>query len=107
MTDNYYNLAITPPKGTRVIGKGEAAAIALAKKADGILASNNLRDIKNYVDEYGLKHTTTGDILVEALERGIITEADGNALWANMLGKRRMLPTATFSDYLTTCGRSM
>lgn len=101
---DYHNLAITPPKGTRVIGKGEAAAIALAKKSDGILASNNLHDIMKYVDEYGLKHTTTGDILVEALERGIITEADGNVLWANMLSKRRMLPTATFSDYLIGAG---
>ena len=37
-----------------VIGKGEAAGIVLAKKHDGILASNNLRDVKRYVRKFGL-----------------------------------------------------
>lgn len=35
----YYELAISPPKERRIIGKGEAAAIVLAKIYDGILAS--------------------------------------------------------------------
>ena len=72
----------------------------MTKNNDGILASNNLRDVKKYVEKYGLKHITTGDILVEALDQGIITEIDGNAIWANMIAKNRILPTASFSDYL-------
>ena len=98
--NEYYNLAVSPPTGEKIIGKGEAAAIVLTKRDNGILASNNLRDIKRYVDEYGLKHITTGDILVEALHKGFITESDGNTIWANMLAKRRMLPAPSFSDYL-------
>ena len=96
----YCSLAVTPPTGEMVIGKGEAAAIVMTKSSDGVLASNNLRDIQKYVDKYHLKHITTGDILVEALKKGIITETEGNAIWTNMIAKRRMLPTPTFTDFL-------
>jgi predicted nucleic acid-binding protein len=96
----YYELAIAPPKGEKVIGKGEAAAIALAKAYGGIIASNNLKDISKYVGKYNLEHITTGDILVAALNKGYIDEATGNKIWQDMIGKRRMLPTATFTEYL-------
>ena len=52
-----------------------------------------------YVKEYDLKHLDTGHILMEALEKGIITETDGNDIWQRMLKKRRRLPTRSFSDY--------
>ena len=63
----YRDLAILPPKGAKIIGKGEAAAIALAKTYGGILASNNLKDISKYVTKYNLRHKTTGEILVVAI----------------------------------------
>lgn len=96
----YCELAISPPKGEKVIGKGEAAAIALAKTYNGIIASNNLKDISKYVEKYNLEHKTTADLLVEALNKGFIDEAAGNQIWTNMIVKRRMLPTATFTEYL-------
>ncbi|HHV17631.1 MAG TPA: hypothetical protein GXZ27_02050 [Thermoanaerobacterales bacterium] len=98
----YYNLAISPPKGEKLIGKGEAAAITLAKTYNGIIASNNLRDISKYVEKYGLEHVATGDILVAALNKGYIDEIIGNQIWTNMIRKKRMLPTATFTDYIKT-----
>ena len=98
----YYELVISPPKGEKIIGKGEAAAIALAKTYNGIIASNNLKDISKYVYKYNLEHITTGDILVAALNKGFIDEESGNQIWAKMIDKRRMLPTATFTDYLKT-----
>lgn len=97
--DLYERLTFLPEKGHVIIGKGEAASIALAKKQDGIVASNNLRDIRPYIEEFHLKHMTTGDILLEALEKSYITEEQGNTLWAAMLAKRRKLGTATFTDY--------
>ena len=96
----YYELAISPPKGERIIGKGEAAAIVLAKTYNGVIASNNLKDISKYVEKYELEHITTADILVEALNKGYIDESTGNQIWTNMIGKRRMLPTTTFTEYL-------
>jgi len=98
----YYELAISPPKGEKVIGKGEAATIALAKIHNGIIASNNLRDISKYIEKYELDHIATGGILVNALNKGYIDERTGNQIWTNMIGKRRMLPTTTFTEYLKT-----
>lgn len=96
----YYALAISPPAGKKVIGKGEAAAIALAKTHCGILASNNLSDVAEHVDKYRLKHLTTGDILVAALINGHIDEMTGNYIWDGMKEKKRMLPTDSFTEYL-------
>lgn len=74
----------------------------MAKTYNGIIASNNLRDISKYVEKYGLEHVATGDILVAALNKGYIDEATGNQIWKNMINKRRMLPRATFTEYLKT-----
>ncbi|WP_346866638.1 MULTISPECIES: hypothetical protein [unclassified Clostridium] len=96
----YSKLTRSPDKGFKVIGKGEAAAIALVKTKGGILASNNMKDIKQYVEAYGLEHVTTGDILVEALNKKYITEDEGNTIWANMIAKNRKLPNSTFTEFL-------
>lgn len=98
----YRKLVTKPDPGHVIIGSGEAAAIALAKEQGGILASNNLRDISDYVSEFGLQHKTTGDILKEALDCGLITEAVGNQLWQNMLHKRRRLGYLSFTEFLST-----
>ena len=45
----YYQLTVAPHGGHVIIGKGEAASISLAKSSDGIVASNNLKDISSYI----------------------------------------------------------
>lgn len=97
---DYIQMTVKPEAGMRLIGRGEAASIAMVKARGGILASNNLRDILPYVTKHKLSHITTGDILMKAMNEGIITEAEGNVIWTNMLRKRRMLPAVTFSDYI-------
>ena len=87
-------------KGQKSIGRGEAGGIALAKAYNGILASNNYKDIAPYIEKYNLKHIDTGQILVEALKKGLITEEDGNNIWNKMLARKRKLPTSTFTEYL-------
>ena len=101
----YAELTGSPRPGHIVIGRGEAASLALSKTFNGIVASNNLRDIKLYIEEYGLQHTTTADILVEALDAGIISESEGNSLWSNMLKKRWQLGAPSFTEYLHQKGR--
>jgi len=98
--DIYYELTENPALGHKIIGNGEAASIALAKEKGGIVASNNLRDIVDYIKEFHLNHKTTGDILVEALQQGFITETEGNTIWTAMLHKRRKLGAPTFSDFI-------
>jgi len=96
----FYKLAVEPDQGQKLIGRGEASSIALAKENDGIVASNNLRDISIYIEEFQLKHITTGEILINAYNKELITEVDGNTIWASMLAKRRKLGAASFSGFL-------
>lgn len=96
----YYILTESPSQGHAVIGRGEAACIALAKTTGGILASNNLRDISSYVQEFKLQLMTTGNILVDACCKRLIGEELGNTIWAKMLARHRKLGADTFSEFL-------
>jgi predicted nucleic acid-binding protein len=100
--DLYIKLTTNPGIDNKIIGKGEASAISLAKYYDGILASNNMRDISPYIELYKLRHITTGNIMVEALNKGLILEGEGNVIWADMIHRQRKLPTLSFSDFLTS-----
>jgi len=44
--------------------------------------------------------STLGDILINALEKGYITEGEGNTIWCSMLAKRRKLGASSFSEYI-------
>jgi predicted nucleic acid-binding protein len=100
--DLYTKLLYSPEAGYLPIDKGEAAAIALAKTRSGVLASNNLKDISQYISLYNLKFITTAEILLESLDGHLISEGQGNVIWKDMLNRRRTLPTATFSEYLAS-----
>jgi len=96
----YIKLSRNPDPGYKIIGKGEAAAISLTKYNDGILASNNMSDVRQYIELYKLKYVTTGEIMFEALSKNLINERQGNSIWKDMLAKQRQLPANTFSEYL-------
>lgn len=101
MSDEYnLYLELTSLGSRKLIGKGEAACLALARKHKAIIASNNLRDVSEYIVEFSLDHITTGDILIEAYEKGLINENDGNIIWAEMIAKRRKLGASSFSEYM-------
>jgi len=97
---NTYRELVKGDSGHKAIGMGEAAGIALAKTYNGILASNNYADIAPYIEKYNLRHVDTGHILLEALEKGIINEQDGNDIWKKMLDKNRKLPAGSFTEYI-------
>ena len=81
-----------------IIGKGEGAAIAQAYTGSGILASNNLRDVKKYVEEYHLEHYTTLDILIMSEEREVLCESECESIWREMKQKGIMLPAGTYNE---------
>ncbi len=98
-----YNLFLKLCNGEftgRKIGDGEAAAIALAVQNNGILASNNTRDIDDAVKRFSLTRIRTGDILVKAFNCHIISEKEGNIIWNKMLNQKRYLTEKSFSEYL-------
>lgn len=84
----------------KVIGKGEAAAIACVKCNGGILASNNFKDVLYYIDKYNLEYTTTSDILLDAFDDKVITLEDANNIWKQMLDIGNYMPYQTFTEYL-------
>lgn len=95
-----YRELTTDSGRNKVIGSGEAASISLAKKHNGVLGSNNLRDVRYYIKKYSLKHVTTGGILVEAFQKGLITEQEGNSIWVSMLKKKRKIGANSFTEFL-------
>lgn len=96
----YRKMTANPDNGIKVIGKGEAMSLALAKEASGIIASNNFRDIRYYVKKFNLKYTSTGDIMVEAYNQGLFDESEGNAIWKSMIEEDCWIGAESFSDYL-------
>ncbi len=101
-TDEYdfYTKLCNGELTSRKIGNGEAAAITLAVKNNGILASNNTKDVKEAIKIYGIKQIKTGDILVKAYNCGIISKNEGNDIWKKMLKQNRYLTEKTFLRYL-------
>ncbi len=83
-----------------LIGRGEAAAITLSKKHKGVLASNNLKDVKYYVELYKLNHITTADIIHQVVSDGILTIPEADAIWSQIILKKRKLPFGSYTSYL-------
>ncbi len=75
--------------------------MALAKVYDGIIASNNSKDVILTVEVEGIPWIKTGDILEEAIDSKIITMNEGNKIWDEMLSKGRYLGKfKTLTEYL-------
>lgn len=86
----------------KCIGKGEAAALALAIQNDGVIASNNLSDIEFYIKDNDLYILTSSIILVQALEKNIISEEGAEDKWSKMLNRKRNLPASSFKHYYSS-----
>jgi len=102
----FYEMIANPDKQVVPIGKGEAAALALAKVYKGIVASNNIKDILYYVEKWALDYITSAEILIEAKHMSLIDECDGNKIWLDMLAKKRSLPADSFTEYIEHIGKN-
>lgn len=81
------------------MGDGEASAIAAAICHDGILASNNINDVKFYIDKFSIPLLTSSIILTKLFEKKLINEKEVEKYWREMILKNRKLPTPTFNQY--------
>lgn len=84
-------------KTPKRIGRGEAAAIVMARSLNGTLASNNLRDILSYVEKNKLPYICTEHILCFSYEKSYISIKEGNQIWDNMKRYKR-LPNCDFEE---------
>ncbi len=66
-----HNAYLKIKKKYKFRGSGEAAVIALTCKNGGVIASNNLVDVRGFAEDYDLKLITTAFILAKAYEFGI------------------------------------
>lgn len=81
-------------KNHEFMGDGEAAVIALTRENGGVIASNNLKDVKKLVKDFDLNLITTAFILATAYEKCIKTRAELDGIWKRMIinGRKRSLP---------------
>jgi len=85
-------------------GSGEAACMAYAYCRGGIVASNNLKDVKRYCDERQIQLLTTADVLLQEYQEGRLRLEHVDLTWQHMVQKRNRLPTGTFTEYLKLLG---
>ena len=88
----------------------------IKRRVDGMISSKDvcIKTIEVGTEEYelyasliknekGKKSIGKGEasgILMEALNKGLITVDEGDGIWMNMLARKRKLPTSSFSEYL-------
>lgn len=86
-------------KTGKICGSGESAAITLAHLNNGLVASNNLSDVEEYIESLDIELITSSMILSKAVERDIISKERADDLWKGMINKGIKLPKESFSDY--------
>jgi hypothetical protein len=86
-------------KTGKICGSDESAAITLAHLNNGLVASNNLSDVEEYIESLDIELITSSMILSKAVERDIISKENTDDLWKGMINKGIKLPKESFSDY--------
>lgn len=81
--DCYYEFRLLDVENDE--GIGELSIISLVIVNNGILASNNLKDVCKYVRKYNLEHITTAIILVNRFNNDHISFNEVENLWREML----------------------
>ena len=82
------------------LGQGEAAAIALALKSFGIVASNNLSDVENLTKLDEIPILTFSMIMSFCFELNLLSELEIESIWRKILNTtNQKLPKGSFNDY--------
>ncbi|MDN3595338.1 hypothetical protein [Zunongwangia endophytica] len=80
-------------------GAGESACMAYCRYSDDIIASSNLKDIKNYCNLHNMQFLTTFDFIGLAYHTGKWTEDQCNNFINKLVGKHK-IPYKNLQDYL-------
>ncbi|RLJ31170.1 putative nucleic acid-binding protein [Chryseobacterium sp. 7] len=82
-------------------GDGESACLAVARYTENIVASSNLKDIRQYCNLHNVEYLATMDFLCEAYRKGIFDLERCNKFITNVLAENGRLPVKKMEDY--TC----
>lgn len=83
----------------KTFGPGESACMAYCKFHRDVLASSNLKDIKQYCDENEITYLTTMDFIEAAFETGLLTEDECDTFINNVITKGSRLPFESLAEY--------
>lgn len=83
----------------KLLGDGEAEAMALVVSKKGILASNNFTDIKHFVDKYEMPLLTSAYMICISVDKGFISKEKASYMWNQMWKNGITLPKSTFEEY--------
>lgn len=78
--------------------KGEAAVLTIAYFLNGTVCSDNLKDVKPYVDRHKMGFKTTLSILFDAYAKEIITKEDGEHIITDIINDGNRIPISTFQQ---------
>lgn len=81
-------------------GSGESACMAYAKYNNCPIASSNLTEIKTFCSKNNITYMSTMDILVEALNKGSLTESECDQFIAEVKKKGSKLPVNYIKEYI-------
>lgn len=84
---------------SRFYGEGESACLAVAKHHKNIVASNNLRDVKEYCKMHGIVYLTTMHFLCYALQKGIFDKERCDRFIHTVKTEKGKLPVWKMADY--------
>ncbi|GHT50088.1 hypothetical protein AGMMS49982_04740 [Bacteroidia bacterium] len=80
-------------------GTGESACMAYCKFNHDIVASSNLKDIREYCEVNAIIYLTTMDFLYEAFKKSILTEDACNQFIATVIAKGSKLPNLKITEH--------
>lgn len=87
-------------KSLRFYGDGEAACMAFSKFNGYIVASNNLKDIRNYCTLHNIEYITTLDFLQRAIDKKKLTLKESNEfINKNIIKGRNPFPVVRMEDF--------
>ena len=81
------------------LGKGESACMAYARFHHYVVGSSNLKDIKDYCEEYGIAHLTTWDFLYYAFKAGLMTKEEIKEFVQRVRNAGSILPELDIETY--------
>jgi predicted nucleic acid-binding protein len=78
---------------------GEAACLSVARFRKEFVASSNITQISNYCATYQIGLYTTMDLLLEACERGVLTEGECDQFIVEVRSRNSKLPCISLAEY--------
>lgn len=83
----------------KLMDDGESACLSVAKHNREYVASSNITQIADYCRTHNIVYYTTMDLLVEAVAKGVMTEADADHFIQEVIRRGSKLPNIRIRDY--------